>query len=116
MKTTASEETLKKALEKVNKERGYSLSFNRFDRTGKYVNFTLKSPSRVPGSRRSRMGRNLPCASWHAHGYFMEEVFYLDPEAVIYSLGKPIYKGFRWEDHNIGSLMYPMNMSESSIL
>jgi hypothetical protein len=114
MKTTASNLTLIASLNIVNKEHGYQLSFDRFDRTGKYYNFTLKTPSKVPGARTSGSGRNLPKASWHAHGYLFDEIFEIEPEALIYSNGNKITKNSgNWIDSNIGrGVMY----SDTSIL
>jgi hypothetical protein len=117
MKTTANKNTVKQALENVNQAQGYELEFNRFDRTGKYVNFTLKTASKIPGARVSWSGRNLAKASWHAHGYLFDEIFKIEPEAVIISLGKKItINDGNWEDMQIGSLASPCYMSQTSIL
>jgi hypothetical protein len=40
----------------------------------------------------------------------------MEPGAVIWSAGKKLTKGFRWEDFPIGSLMNPVYMSQTSIL
>jgi hypothetical protein len=114
MKTTASNLTLIAALNNVNKTQGYSLSFNRFEKIGKYYHFTLKSPSKVPGSRTSISGKNLACASWHAHGYLFDEIFKIEPEAIIYTIGKKITsESGNWVDQNLGrGYMY----SQTSIL
>lgn len=120
MKTTAKETTVKQAMANVNSEHGYKLEFNRFDITGTrkpYVNFTLKTASKIPGARVSWSGRNLPCASWHAHGYLFDEIFKMEPDAVIYSGGaKMDAERGNWQDRNIGSMMQPCYFSETSIL
>lgn len=117
MKTTASHQTVSTAIETVNKEQGYQIEFNRNDQSGKWFNFTLKSKSGIPGARTSHSGRNLACASWHAHGYVFDEIFKLDPNAVIVSVGEKITKDFgNWQDRNIGSMMNPCYFSETSIL
>lgn len=116
MKTTASQKTVLNAIEKVNKERGYSIEADRLDTKGKYTNFTLKTKSKIPGSRTSHSGRNLPKASWHAHGFVMDEIFLQEPDAVIYSGARKIYKNDPWEDQNIGSIMSPVMFSDTSVL
>jgi hypothetical protein len=117
MKTTASNITLIAALNNINKTQGYSLSFNRFEKIGKYYHFTITSPSKVPGSRKSTFGRNLACASWHAHGYLFDDIFKIEPEAIIYSCGQKITKDSgNWTDKNIGSSLSPCMFSDTSIL
>ena len=117
MKTNATRQTIISAIEIVNKREGYQIELNRDDQTGKWYNFTLKSKSGIPGARTSHSGRNLACASWHAHGYIFDEIFNIEPEAVIYSGGEKITKNFgNWQDRNIGSVYQPCNFSETSIL
>lgn len=117
MKTTASESTVRKALENVNKAQGYRLEMNRSDQSGKWYNFTIKSRSGIPGARTSHSGRNLAAASWHAHGYLFDEILKLDPEAVIKTAGRTVSaEGGNWEDWNCGSHYRPVYMSETSIL
>lgn len=117
MKTTAQRETVIKAIDNVNKEHGYKIYLNRDEIQGKWYHFTLKSDSGIPGARTSWSGRNLACASWHAHGYIFDEIFKIDPEAVIWSIGEKITKDFgNWQDKNIGSMVQPCYFSETSIL
>jgi hypothetical protein len=117
MKTNVSKEVVQTAINNVNKERGYKIEFNRADYTGKWFNFTLKSKSGIPGARTSSTGRNLAAASYHAHGYVFDEIFKLDPNAVIYATGNKITKeAGNWQDRNIGSMMQPCYFSETSIL
>lgn len=116
MRTTANNIAVIAAVQKVNAEHGYKLEFNRFDICGKWVNFTLKTDSKIPGARTSASGRNLAKASWHAHGYVMDEIFKIEPEAVIVSNGEKYRAGFEWQDKNIGSRMCPCYFSETSIL
>jgi hypothetical protein len=116
MKTTATQQTVETAIERVNLEHGYKIELNRADQKGKHFHFTIKSKSGIPGARLSATGRNLAAASWHAHGYVMEEIFKIEPEAVIYSMGNRIEPGFSWEDRNIGSILNPVNYSQTSIL
>src|SRR5512136_1586800 len=114
MKTTASNITLIAALNNVNKEHGYELSFKRFEKIGKYYHFTITSKSKIPGSRVSHSGRNLAAASWHAHGYLFDEIFKIEPEAIIYSLGSKITRDFgNWQDKDTGSQFSPMMFSET---
>lgn len=92
MKTTATKETVLFAIEQVNNEQGYQLDLDRFDTSGKWVNFTLKSKSKIPGARVSWSGRNLAKASWHAHGFVMDKIFEIEPDAELYHLAKRFIK------------------------
>lgn len=116
MRTTANRSTVIEAINRVNKEQGYQIELNRDDQSGKWFNFTLKSPSGVPGSRYSSSGRKLACASWHAHGYIFDAIFEIEPDAVIKSLGVDITKDEgNWCDMQIGSMLSPCSMSSTSI-
>lgn len=112
---------IEQCLSEVNKEQGYQLYFNTLFQQGNFVNFTLGSPSKVPGSRISSSGRNLAKASWHAHGYLFDKILDRNPHAEIRSLSKKIYKNDsgevigNWEDWNCGSIMQPVYMSETSL-
>lgn len=117
MKTNVSKEIVLQAIANVNTKQGYQIEFNRADYTGKWFNFTIKSKSKIPGSRTSHSGRNLAAASWHAHGYLFDEIFNLQSNAVIYSCGEKItINGGNWQDKNIGSQMNPLMFSQTSIL
>ncbi len=119
MKTNASRDTVLQAIANVNKKRKYQISLNRDEQKGKNFFFTLKTPSKVPGARKSHTGRHMPKASWHAHGFVFEEIFKLDPSAHIVSGTEKIVSGphgGNWEDRNIGSIMNPCYFSEVSIL
>ena len=115
MKTTAKREEVLQAIKLVNEKHGYKIELKRDDQTGKWFNFTLKTKSGIPGARTSWNGRNLPCASWHAHGYLFDEIFRINPKAIIES-NRDKQIAFHWNDRNIGSLMHPIYMSETSIL
>lgn len=110
---------LHRALDRVNKEQGYQLIFNRYpEKKGNFYNFTIRSKkSGIAGSRTGFTGRKLISASWHAHGYFFDEVLKMNNEAIIWSgKNKITSESGNWIDWNIGSLMYPMSYSETSIL
>lgn len=117
MKTKVTRTTIIEAIEKVNREHGYKIELNRDEQTGKWFNFTLKTKSGISGARTSHSGRNLPSASWHAHGYIFDEIWAIDPSCVIYSNGVKM-SGPRdnWQDKNIGSVYCPKMFSETSIL
>jgi len=117
MKTNVSKEVVLQAIANVNQKQGYQIELNRSDYLGKWYNFTIKSKSKIPGARVSSSGRNLPKASWHAHGYLFDAIFTLAPNAIIYSFGKKItIENGNWEDMKIGSMMNPIYFSETSIL
>jgi hypothetical protein len=117
MKTTATIDQLRETLKITNEKHGYKLEFNRLEQsTRNRVLFTLKSPSKIKGARISHSGRNLPKASWHAHGNFFDELFIINPQAVVFSLDKKItVNEGNWSDYNIGSHFKPMMASETSI-
>jgi len=117
MTTNATISELYQALTLTNENHGYSLEFNRIEqKTGKTVLFTLKTKSRVKGSRLSHSGRNLAKASWHAHGNFFESLFVINPNAKVKSLGKEITKDSgNWIDYNCGSFYSPVMASSLSI-
>lgn len=118
MRTNASNITVITALERVNQQHGYKLEFNRFEKRGNWIHFTIQSEkSGIPGARTSHSGRNLVSASWHAHGYLFDEIFKIEPDAVIWSAGEKITREHgNWQDKNIGSIMQPCYYSETSIL
>lgn len=119
MRTNASIEVLREALENVNDDHRYRLTFNRLEQVGRQVHFTIKSAPGIPGARVSASGRNLPCASWHAHGYLFDEIFRLDRSATIWSGGKKItISEGNWQDIRIAGPAYPgmQWMSGTSIL
>ncbi len=117
MKTTATIKELRKALLKTNKKHGYKLGFERIEQfTKNKVLFTLKSPSKIKGARVSHSGRNLPKASWHAHGNFFDMLFEINPNAIVTTGQKKItINEGNWQDIQIGSIMFPKLMSSTSI-
>lgn len=119
MKTNADKQTVLAAIKAVNENHGYKLEISNDRQLSKNrYQFTIQSESSgISGSRYSASGRKLKSASWHAHGFLFDEIFRLDPNAVIYSLGKEITKDRgNWEDKNVGSYFYPCSFSELSIL
>jgi hypothetical protein len=117
MKTTASLQTVKNALWKVNQDQGYQLEFKTLSQSGKFVNFTIKSKSGIPGSKLSVAGHKLAAASWHAHGLLIDEIFRIDPACTVSSMGKTFDdKTWDWEDRNEGSIFNPVWSSSLSIL
>lgn len=102
---------LEKALDIINKKYQGNITFNRLDNKG----FTLKcKDSKKPGHRRGYSGRRLISACWHVHGDFFDALFEIKPEAIIISLGEKITRFYgNWQDRNIGSMMYPLYLSEA---
>lgn len=116
MRTTATRQQVIEAIIVVNKKQGYQIELNRDEQKGKYFNFTLKSRPGIPGACTSYSGRNLPKASWYAHGYIFDEIFKINPDAIIYSIGRKITieKG-NWKDYQKGSMFNPLYASKLSI-
>ena len=68
------------------------------------------------GTRLAPSGwRKVGGACWHVHGHFFEELFKVNPEAVVISGGTlKITKDYgNWEDRNIGSQACPRYFSEA---
>lgn len=117
-KTTVEE--LETALKVVNKKYENNLTWNRSpEQTPNGIAFTLRTIESVghfEGVRISTSGRRLPNACWHAHGYFFDALFRINPEATITSRGKKITNDYgNWEASNIGSQMLPMYFSEACL-
>jgi hypothetical protein len=118
MKTNAKRSTVIEAIEKINNDHGYKIILNKDEIQGKWFYFTIRSEvSGIPGARNSCSGRKLVSASWHSHGYLFDEIFEIEPDALIYSGGEKITKQYgNWQDRNIGSHYQPCYFSETSIL
>lgn len=92
---------------KSNKGPGHSLGHMSRSKNHKYNHFVNKireanSVSIEPEYiiKQSR----LSFACWHVHGEFFDAVFEVNPNAVIYSMGKKITKEYgNWEDTCINS-------------
>lgn len=114
-------EELHKAMEEVNKRFDNNIEFNRVpEHYGNKIRFTLKVKDskkeghRLGSSYGDNKQRRLISACWHVHGYFFEEVFKINPNAMIISRNKEITKDYgNWEDDNIGSQMNPLYHSEA---
>ena len=117
MKTTANINTVKEAVASVNQKHGYNIEFKRLDQSGKFVDFTLKSKSGVPGARTSPTGRKIAAASWHAHGYIIDKIFEIEPDSILHSMGEKFTsETWVWKDQKIGSLAQPCYLSDTSII
>ena len=58
--------------------------------------------------------RRIKSACFHAHGFFFDELFKIEPEAIIWSRNNKITKSFgNWIDFNIGSQIEPYFASEA---
>lgn len=110
-----------KALEIANEQYKGNLKFKRFDPKGRgfIVTLTVKS-SKEAGSRRSREGRRIAAACWHAHRDWMKALFELEPNTRITSAiadynGKNDFENKYPEtgNKNIGSIMFPFLFFEA---
>jgi len=89
-----------------------------------YLNVRLSAKSYdKPGWRRSadhmywdgkvHKGHRMKWACWHVWGDFFDILFAVAPDAICRSRGMKITKNEgNWEDFDIGSMMYPVQMSE----
>lgn len=110
---------LVRALAHINDKYAGNVEFNRLDNK----NFTLRVKDSEGPGHRLHLHYNLDglysqrrstSACWHVHGDFFDELFQINPEAMIYSAGRKITESAgNWEDWNIGSKMFPVYFSES---
>ena len=111
---------LERALAEANKHFEGNVIFNRCEPANQKQtawNVTLKvKSSKGKGAKVSHNAefwggnlRYLPCACWHAHGYFLDA---LPPEAVVHTAGHTVHPGDTWQDWNVGSQLYPVYFSE----
>ena len=82
-----------------------------------HVRLGVKS-SNGPGGRRSREGRKIAAACWHAYGEFFDALAAADPECEIQVAGLNdrkwlLAEDHGWQDSNIGSMYYPLYHSEA---
>jgi len=115
MKTNAKIETIQKALKIINKKYEGNIEFREIEQQGKRVRFTLRiKESKGPGSRRSPWtNHRIPSACWHVHGDLFDEIFQIEPDAIIYATGKKIEKYNNWQDWNIGNKLNPCYFSDA---
>ncbi len=120
-------EEMEKALSYVNAKYEENIRWNRFDVTGKWINFTLKPiDTKKAGHKRGRAfvgfneadvfkeGRRICACCWHVHGDFFDALLIVNRDAEIRSLNKVInIAGGNWDDFNIGSQMYPFMASDA---
>lgn len=131
------ESDLREALRRINETNDYNerygpsgnfqgnIAFRRLEPQGRGFLFTLRVlDSKAPGHRINAMtGRHIASACWHAHGRFFSALFDVAPRARVFSSfykrDNGEFSGWitrehgNWTDGNIGSVMYPVRMSES---
>ena len=111
-------EQLETALSNVNKKYSYNLRFVKgISKNGNFLNCRIRSEkSNIEGASKSVNGRNSVSASWHAHCYFFDELYDMNPTTLIYTGGlKMRSKAANWRDYNVGSKVNPCFASELSI-
>ena len=99
MKTNLGYIQLVECLNVVSKKYNGNICFDRLDQAGKWVIFTLRAKSGLPGSRNAASGRIMPKASWEVHGELFDEMRKIDPEVKIYSGG--ILQTEEWQDKKV---------------
>ena len=82
-----------------------------------HVRLGVKSSS-GPGGRRSREGRKIAAACWHAYGEFFDALAAADPECEIQVSNLNdrkwlLAEDHGWQDSNIGSMYCPLRHSEA---
>lgn len=106
---------MSKVLRVINKKYNNNVIWNRYEQKGNQIHFTLRvRDSKKAGHRVSYAGRRIPSACWHVHGDFFDALFNIAPDAVVYSRGITVTKGYsNWMDWNCGSKLIPFFMSEA---
>jgi hypothetical protein len=121
MKTNATIQELNQALAEVNKRFDGNIKFKNIEQKGKKVNFTLTvissfAPGHRLGCSLTSKGnqKKIAAACWHVHGYFFEELFKINPNAIVKTGDKTIDQNQgNWQDWNIGSISRPLNYSDA---
>jgi len=108
-------EEMERALKEVNKKYEDNITWNRFEKQGKAIRFTLRcKDSKKAGHRRGFHRQRLVSACWHVHGHFFEELMKINENAVIFAGNRKIDKyGGNWQDWNIGSILNPVYYSQA---
>lgn len=80
------------------------------------IKFTLKvKDSSKPGARHSYSGRKGISACWHVHGDFFDELFKINPNAIIesgWTKTKTITKDSgNWQEIQSGTMAHPVYLS-----
>jgi hypothetical protein len=111
MKIYSDEQTIREALDNVNRVFDNNIKFKRLDVRRNHCVVTLGViSSKEAGSRRSHIGRRIAAACWHAHGHLFD---WLPPDTKIVSLGRKFTAGDPWHNWNVGSQFQPIQMSET---
>ena len=116
MITTATILELNKALSLINKHYKDNIIFKNIEQISKNrVRFTLTvKDSRQSGGRVSPTGRIICAACWHVHGNFFDNLFQINNNVFVLSMGKRINKDKgNWIDSNIGSRAVSFNYSDA---
>lgn len=106
MYTTAKASTVRKAVKKISLKYKGNVIFDRkpeqVRKTFNYIRFTVRTKNKLaPPSRLSAKGRPLYKVSWRVFGQLMEEIFKMEPDAVIKTATGTFRKGFQWADVDI---------------
>ncbi len=113
MKVRTSQAVLNQALEYVNSLFENNIIMETENRGFYYLVRLKVKNSRGAGARRSPNGRRLPNACWHVYGYYIDKIFELDEDAVVYTVGEIFRREtWFWKDWNAGSLYKPVYISE----
>ena len=114
MKIKLKKDVVLEALLKVDLEFNFNVEFKKCKMVANkngwcYYNVTLKViDSRKEGARIGVSGRRLNAACWHVYGRYIDNIFQLDEEAVVWTAKKKYTKDtWVWKDRNIGSILSP---------
>jgi hypothetical protein len=119
-------QNIQTALENTSRSFDNNVEANRFEQKGKNFFVTLKvKDSHGKGARRgfpnrenakhmaTMKGRAMVQACWHVYGTFFDELFAVNKDIIVVSLGKRITAvAGNWEDSDVGSIMVPLKYSQ----
>ena len=102
------------ALKALNIKYDNNIIFEYIKPIGRRQQFRLRvKDSNNKGARRGTTGRRMINACWHTHGHYYEELFKVQPDAIIKAAQFTIDKDQgNWQDWNAGSRIDPQYMSE----
>jgi len=118
MKIKSRDDIAVEAIRIVNREFDYNIRFKKCQikaiRNGWFhFRVTLEVfSSKEKGARIGISGRRVKAACWHVYGRYIDTIFQLDEEAVVWTAGKKYTKNnWVWEDRNVGSILSPIYYS-----
>jgi len=114
MKVKLTEKQLQEVLVKLNQEFENNIAMQSCPVNSKWSRVRLFTKHHAfRGARRGVSGRRVPNACWHAYGRFIDIIFEIYPEAIVYTSGVRYTKNnWQWIDRDIGGSINPVYYSK----